>query len=164
MTVSEGRTHLSDNKTTILVWVYKCKRKPCIPFSCWKSNLFHKISELAEGRILPCVNLNFILWFLPSHCKLFILVVTSNPCENPEQQRTGLLAVDWFGAEARHRGRTTVLHRRARPRRPHRHIAHTRHLPSSATRLCEIGRSTHINQRRQGFARSVSGERRIELT
>ena len=38
----------------------------------------YKISELAESGILPCVNLNFILWFLPSHSKLFILMVTSN--------------------------------------------------------------------------------------
>lgn len=38
----------------------------------------YKISELAESGILPCVNLNFILRFLPSHSKLFILMVASN--------------------------------------------------------------------------------------
>jgi hypothetical protein len=33
--------YLSYNKTAILVWVHKCKRKPSVSFPCWKSNLFH---------------------------------------------------------------------------------------------------------------------------
>ena len=48
---------------------------------------------------------------------------------------TDLLAVYRFGAEARHRRRPPVLHRRARPRRPHRHLAHAGHPGSLAGSL-----------------------------
>jgi hypothetical protein len=83
--------------------------------------------------------------------------------------RTDLLAVDWFGAEARHRRRAPVLHRRARPRRPHRHIGHACHLPSSATRLCEFEQKhthqpTYWLQVDKRFAKSTSWKRGIELT
>lgn len=63
-----------------------------LPLSQWyKSNIIflqmkevksvgknYEISELAECGILPRVNLNLIFWFLPSHSKLFVLVMATN--------------------------------------------------------------------------------------
>lgn len=132
-------------------------------------------TQAKPNQLMPwsCISVFTYLWKRnppqgESH-ELLELKKTDTGARGQGYKHTDLLAVDWFGAEARHRRRPPVLHRRARPRRPHRHIAHARHLPSSATRLCEFEqKQTHqptlLVTSRQGFAKSISGERGIELT
>jgi len=38
----------------------------------------YKISQLTKCSIFPCINLNLILGFLSSHCKIFLGMMTSN--------------------------------------------------------------------------------------
>lgn len=38
----------------------------------------YQISQLTKRSILPCINLNLILGFLSSHCKIFFRMMTTN--------------------------------------------------------------------------------------